>query len=123
MPLRLFAGRERAGAYAARLLFLAAMAPFWFFITQYPQGVDGYSPVKAGLVFLPTTLVNFAAVMVVPGSTRRYRVSGWRDHYYRWRPRPDQRVGVLGLRHCGPDVGVEVEDVLWVVAALELGKA
>lgn len=29
MPLRLFSSRERAGAYAGRLLFLGAMAPFW----------------------------------------------------------------------------------------------
>jgi hypothetical protein len=32
------------GADAGRLLFLAAMAPFWFFTTQYLQGVDRYSP-------------------------------------------------------------------------------
>jgi EmrB/QacA subfamily drug resistance transporter len=72
MPLRLFASRERAAAYAARLLFLAAMAPFWFFTTQYLQGVDGYSAVTAGLAFLPTTLVNFAVAMAVPRLTRRY---------------------------------------------------
>ena len=72
MPLRLFSSRERSGAYAGRLLFLAAMAPFWFFTTQYLQGVDGYSPVTAGLAFLPTTLVNFAAAMAVPRFTRRY---------------------------------------------------
>jgi MFS family permease len=39
MPLRLFASRERAGAYAGRLLFLGAMAPFWFFTTQFLQSV------------------------------------------------------------------------------------
>jgi EmrB/QacA subfamily drug resistance transporter len=72
MPLRLFASRQRSGAYAARLLFLAAMAPFWFFTTQYLQGVDGYSPVTAGLAFLPATLVNFAAAMAIPRMTRRF---------------------------------------------------
>jgi EmrB/QacA subfamily drug resistance transporter len=72
MPLRLFRNRERSGAYTARLLFLGAMAPFWFFTTQYLQGVLGYSPVAAGLAFLPTTLVNFAAAMAVPRLTRRY---------------------------------------------------
>jgi hypothetical protein len=36
---RLFASRERAGAYAARVLFLGAMMGFWFFITQYLQRV------------------------------------------------------------------------------------
>ena len=72
MPLRLFASRERTGAYTARLLFLAAMAPFWFFTTQFLQEVGGYSPVEAGLAFLPTTIVNFAAAMAVPTLTRRY---------------------------------------------------
>jgi MFS family permease len=58
MPLRLFASRERSGAYAARLLFLGAMAPFWFFTTQWLQSVAGLSAVAAGFAFLPTTLPN-----------------------------------------------------------------
>jgi MFS family permease len=72
MPLRLFSSRERAGAYPARLLFLGAMAPFWFFTTQFLQNVAGYSPVQAGLAFLPTTVINFAAAMAVPRLTRRF---------------------------------------------------
>jgi predicted MFS family arabinose efflux permease len=72
MPLRLFSSRERAGAYAARLLFLGAMAPFWFFTTQFLQNVAGYSPVQAGLAFLPTTVINVAAAMAVPRLTRRF---------------------------------------------------
>jgi EmrB/QacA subfamily drug resistance transporter len=72
MPLRLFSSRERAGAYTARLLFLGAMAPFWFFTTQFLQNVAGYSPVQAGLAFLPTTVANFVAAMAVPGLTRRF---------------------------------------------------
>jgi hypothetical protein len=51
MPLRLFADRERIGAYAGRLLFLGGMMGFWFFTTQYLQGVDGYSPLGAGIAF------------------------------------------------------------------------
>ena len=72
MPLHLFASRERAGAYAARLLFLGAMVPFWFFTTQFLQSVAGYSPVEAGLAFLPTTLVNFATAMAVPRLRHRF---------------------------------------------------
>jgi EmrB/QacA subfamily drug resistance transporter len=72
VPLRLFSSRERAGAYAARFLFLGAMAPFWFFTTQFLQSVDGYSPVRAGLAFLPVTLVNFAAAMAIPRLTGRF---------------------------------------------------
>lgn len=72
MPLRLFASAERAGAYAARILFLGAMLGFWFFITQYLQTVKGYSPLEAGVAFLPMTVVNFAVAVAVPKLTRRY---------------------------------------------------
>jgi hypothetical protein len=72
MPLRLFSNRERSGAYAARLLFLGAMAPFWFFTTQWLQTVAGYSAIEAGLAFLPVTLPNFAAAMAIPRLTRGY---------------------------------------------------
>jgi EmrB/QacA subfamily drug resistance transporter len=71
MPLRLFASRERTGAYAGRVLFLGAMMGFWFFTTQYLQGVLGYSPLQAGIAFLPMTIVNFAVAVAVPRLTRR----------------------------------------------------
>jgi EmrB/QacA subfamily drug resistance transporter len=71
MPLRLFASRERSGAYAARILYLGAMLGFWFFLTQYLQNVSGYSPVEAGVAFLPMTLANFAVAVAVPRLTRR----------------------------------------------------
>jgi Na+/melibiose symporter-like transporter len=71
MPLRLFANRERSAAYAARLLFLGAMVGFWFFTTQFLQGVLGYRPAQAGIAFLPTTLPNFAAAILVPTLAKR----------------------------------------------------
>jgi len=70
-PLRLFASRERVGAYVARVLFVGAMFGMFFFLTQYLQGVDGYSPLKAGLAFLPLTTVMFAMVFVVPALVAR----------------------------------------------------
>jgi EmrB/QacA subfamily drug resistance transporter len=72
MPLRLFASRERAGAYIGRMLFLGGMVPFWFFMTQYLQGVKGYRPLEAGIAFLPTTIPNFAAAMAVPTLAKRF---------------------------------------------------
>ncbi|WP_211364171.1 MFS transporter [Propionivibrio limicola] len=72
MPLRLFADRERVGAYVARVLFLGGMLGFWFFTTQFMQSVLGFSPFQAGLAFLPTTLPNFVAAMAVPKLTRRF---------------------------------------------------
>lgn len=71
MPLHLFASRERAGAYSARVLYLGAMMGFWFFTTQFLQGVLGFGPFVAGAAFLPTTLPNFAAAIAVPKLTRR----------------------------------------------------
>ena len=72
MPLRLFASRERTGAYVARFLFLAAMIGFFFFTTLYLQRVLGLSPAATGMAFLPMTLVNFVVAMAVPPLTRRF---------------------------------------------------
>jgi predicted MFS family arabinose efflux permease len=43
---------------------------FFFFMTQYLQGVAGYSPLEAGLAFLPVTGAAFAAAAL----TSRVRV-------------------------------------------------
>ena len=72
MPLRLFTSRRRAGAYLTRLLYMAAMLPFFFFTTQFLQGVLGYNPLQAGLAFLPMTLVNFAVAVGIPRLTARF---------------------------------------------------
>lgn len=65
-PLRLFASRTRSGAYVARMLTVGGMFSMFFFLTQFLQGVRGYSPLEAGVAFLPMTLVLFALVRVVP---------------------------------------------------------
>ena len=64
-PLRLFASRERTGAYVARMLVVGGMFSMFFFVTQYLQGVLGYSPLQAGIAFLPMTLVLFTMSQVV----------------------------------------------------------
>jgi EmrB/QacA subfamily drug resistance transporter len=71
MPLRLFASRERAGAYLARMLYLGAMIGFFFYTTQYLQGVLAFSAFQAGVAFFPMTVVNFAVAMTIPGLTAR----------------------------------------------------
>jgi EmrB/QacA subfamily drug resistance transporter len=71
MPLRLFADRERAGAYAARFLFNGALVSWFFFMTQYLQGVSGFTPLQAGLAFLPVTGAAFAAAAATSRLTRR----------------------------------------------------
>jgi len=66
LPLRLFASRERAGAYVARLFTVGGMFAFFFFLTQYLQEVLDYSALKAGFAFLPMTAVLFATSRLVP---------------------------------------------------------
>ncbi|MFI6875691.1 MFS transporter [Streptomyces sp. NPDC050400] len=73
VPLRLFAGRERSGAYLARMLYMGAMMGFFFFTAQYVQSVYGWTPLQAGLAFLPMTLVNFAIAVQVPRLLERAR--------------------------------------------------
>jgi EmrB/QacA subfamily drug resistance transporter len=72
MPLHLFASRERAGAYLARLLFAGTMIGYFFFTTQFLQGVYGFNPLQAGLAFLPMTVVNFFVALPVSRLTSRF---------------------------------------------------
>ncbi len=68
-PLRLFASRERSGAYLARMLVVTGMFGMFFFVTQFLQGLLHFSPLQAGVAFLPTTALIFAAVQIVPRLT------------------------------------------------------
>jgi EmrB/QacA subfamily drug resistance transporter len=70
-PLHLFASRQRSGAYGARVLVTGAMFSTFFFLTQFLQGVGGYSALEAGLAFLPMTAVMFAMGRAVPRLTPR----------------------------------------------------
>jgi EmrB/QacA subfamily drug resistance transporter len=72
MPLRLFNSRTRVGAYVARFLYLAAMIGFFYFGTQYLQGVLGFSAFEAGVAFFPMTIVNFAVAMAIPRLAARF---------------------------------------------------
>ncbi|MDX6265279.1 MAG: hypothetical protein QOD70_19 [Frankiales bacterium] len=58
-PLRLFADRNRSTSYLARLLLVAGMMGMFFFLTQFLQGLLGYSPLKTGFAFLPLTAMLF----------------------------------------------------------------
>ncbi|WOX15171.1 MFS transporter [Streptomyces sp. N50] len=66
VPLRLFASRERSGAYITRMLYMGAMIGFFFFTAQFVQSVYHWTPLQAGLAFLPMTLVNFVFAVQVP---------------------------------------------------------
>jgi EmrB/QacA subfamily drug resistance transporter len=66
MPLRLFADRNRASGYLNMMLLPAAMFGMFFFLTQFVQDVLGFSPITAGLAFLPLTIIIFATSQAVP---------------------------------------------------------
>jgi EmrB/QacA subfamily drug resistance transporter len=65
-PLRLFADASRSGSFAARLLLLAGMFGVFFFLTQLLQKVMGFSPLRAGVAFLPLTAALFAMSRTAP---------------------------------------------------------
>jgi predicted MFS family arabinose efflux permease len=44
----------------------------FFFLSQYLQGVRGFSPLEAGIAFLPMTVVMFSMVRVVPRLSARW---------------------------------------------------
>jgi EmrB/QacA subfamily drug resistance transporter len=71
-PLRLFASRERSGAYLTRLLVVSGMFGSFFFMTQFFQGVLDYSALGAGIAFLPMSLVMFAMGRTVSRLARRF---------------------------------------------------
>ncbi|TPQ20030.1 MFS transporter [Streptomyces sporangiiformans] len=55
-PLRMFADRNRSGTYVIMLSLAAAMFGMFFFIVLFVQNVLGYTPIEAGLAFLPVTV-------------------------------------------------------------------
>jgi EmrB/QacA subfamily drug resistance transporter len=65
-PLRLFADVSRSTSYAARLLVVAGMFGMFFFVTQFLQDVLGFSPLRAGVAFLPMTLTLFGVSRLAP---------------------------------------------------------
>ncbi len=71
-PLRLFTDPGRAGSYVARLLVAAGMFGMFFFLTQFLQDVLGFSPLRAGLAFVPMTGTLFAVSRLAPRLIPRY---------------------------------------------------
>jgi EmrB/QacA subfamily drug resistance transporter len=57
VPLRIFSSRMLTGANLVMLAIGAASFAMWFFISLYLQQVLGYSPIQAGLAFLPITII------------------------------------------------------------------
>lgn len=65
-PLRLFLNRDRSLAYLSFLLVIGGMFGMFFFLTQFMQGVLGFGALRAGVAFLPVTVLLFMMVRVAP---------------------------------------------------------
>jgi EmrB/QacA subfamily drug resistance transporter len=59
LPLRLLRHSTRMAANAARGLLYAGMYGMFFYMGQFLQDVQGYSPLRAGVAFLPMPLSVF----------------------------------------------------------------
>ncbi|MEV2245621.1 MFS transporter [Streptomyces sp. NPDC049970] len=56
-PLRMFRDRNRAGTYGMMLSLAAAMFGMFFFLTLFVQNILDFSPLRAGLAFLPVSVI------------------------------------------------------------------
>ncbi len=73
MPLRIFADRNRCGAYLIVLSVVTAMFGIFFFLTIFMQTVWGYSALRSGVAYLPMalTVVLVATAQLAPGGSSR----------------------------------------------------
>ena len=53
LPLRILENRNRGGAYLASFFVGVGMFAMFLFLTYFFQGILGYTPLQAGLLFLP----------------------------------------------------------------------
>ncbi|WP_175409564.1 MFS transporter [Streptomyces sp. TRM64462] len=82
-PLRMFTDRNRAGTYGMMLCLAAAIFGMFFFLTLFVQNVLGFSPLQAGLAFLPVS-----AIIAVGAGTAAQLLP-------RYGPKPFMVVGAL----------------------------
>jgi MFS family permease len=72
LPLSIVRDRERGAAYLSALLAVAGMFGAFLFLTYELQAVLGFSPVEAGLAFLPMSLSSLVAgTLIAPRLIRR----------------------------------------------------
>ena len=67
LDLSLFRNRTFAGANTVALLVSLGMFGVFFFVSLYVQNILGYSPTKAGAIFLPMTIL---IILVAPVAGR-----------------------------------------------------
>ncbi|MER7752921.1 MFS transporter [Kitasatospora sp. NPDC097643] len=71
-PLHLFADRNRTGGLVMMLCLAAAMFGIFFYITLFVQGPLGYSPLVAGVSFLPISVSIIIAAQIASSLQAKY---------------------------------------------------
>jgi len=74
LPLRVVLDRNRGASYAATMLASVGLFGVFLFFTYYLETIQGYSPVRTGLAFLPLT-VSVLVGAAVTGTALLPRVS------------------------------------------------
>jgi EmrB/QacA subfamily drug resistance transporter len=72
LPSRVFLNRTRASSFGAMFLAPAAMFAMFFYLSQYIQNVMGYSPLEAGVAFLPFCVGLVAAAGIASNLINRF---------------------------------------------------
>lgn len=70
LPLGLFKNRRRNTILASRFLLVGSVMSFFFFATQLFQDTMGMNALRAGLAFIPLSLLQFASAAMVPRLSR-----------------------------------------------------
>lgn len=71
-PLHMFRNRNRAGSYAVMLALAAALFGMFFFLTLFVQDVLGYSPLRAGVSFLPVSAAIIITAQIASQALPRF---------------------------------------------------
>jgi EmrB/QacA subfamily drug resistance transporter len=71
LPVRVFVNRTRAASFVAMFFAPAAMFAMFFYLSQYIQTVMGYSPIEAGVAFLPFCFGLVAAAGIASNLANR----------------------------------------------------
>jgi EmrB/QacA subfamily drug resistance transporter len=72
LPLRLFADRDRAAAYAGMFLGPMVGMSMFFFLTQYLQEVHRLTALRTGFAFLPLAVMVFVFSRLTPRLLARF---------------------------------------------------
>jgi EmrB/QacA subfamily drug resistance transporter len=72
VPLRIFASRALSGANVVVFCLGGSVFAMWYFVSLYLQQVLGYSPIEAGVAFLPMPITIAACTQAATRLTGRY---------------------------------------------------